>query len=141
MKTLAVIGFILTTLIVGFSCQSNQKSGKNTSDLVGAYEYTGNLEGMALSDESHFAFTYKRKSGKPDSLLTVEEKYNAIQANAGTWTLKDSIVTLTITFSKDPKMVGTVHRFVYNNIGNKHTYRIIDKNGKTIREGFAIKIK
>lgn len=141
MKTLIIICFGIIVLIAYNSCQSNQGSEKRTSDIIGAYAYTGNLEGIALYDESHFSFTFRTKMNKPDSVLTCEERYNSLQANAGTWTIKDSIVTLTCTFHKDPRMIGTVHRFVYKNIGNEHHYRLIDQEGKTISQGTAIKIK
>lgn len=141
MKTLKIICFAIIAIIAGSSCQSNQESNKSASDIIGAYEYTGNLEGIALYDESHFAFTFRTKTNKPDSAMTCEERFNSIESNAGTWTVKDSIVTLTITFHKDPKMIGTIQRFVYKNIGNEHNYRLIDQNGRTIGKGTAIKIK
>lgn len=140
MKTLKIIGFGIITLVIAYSCQSNQKFDKRTSDIIGAYQYTGNLEGVALYDENHFAFTFRTKTNKPDSALTIEEKYNSLESSAGTWTAKDSVVTLTMTFHKNPKMIGTIHRFVYKNNGNEHNYRLIDQNGKTIGEGSARRI-
>lgn len=140
MKKLKIIALAIIALAVAYSCKNVQKSDKVTSDIVGAYEYTGDLEGFALYDESHFAFTFRTRPDKPDSLLTVEEKYNSLESTAGTWTAQDSVVTLTVTFHKDPQMIGSVHRFVYKNSGNEHNFRLIDQDGNTVGTGSAKKI-
>jgi hypothetical protein len=141
MKTIKIIGMCVYALAILYSCQSNQDSGKKASDIIGAFKYTGNLEGIALYNEDHFTFTFRNKIDKPDSLLTYEEKYNSLYSCAGTWKLKDSIVTCTFTFDKDPKVIGTSLRFLYDIKGDLFNYRVIDEEGKVVSNGSAIKIQ
>ena len=50
-------------------------------------------------------------------------------------------VTLTLTFHKDPKMIGTIHRLVNKNMENGHNCGLIDPTGNTKGQGSAIIIK
>ncbi len=141
MKAFKLIGFSVITLIIICSFQSNQKSVKQASELIGTYEYTGNLVGYCIMNENNFTWACRAKLNKPDSLLTLQERYNALNSAAGLWTVKDSIVTCTFKYHTNPKLVGTSFRYVYNLKGNKCTYRIIDKDGKTTGTGSSIKIQ
>jgi hypothetical protein len=117
----------------------------DTPSLVGTWEYTGNIAGMAILNEKDFMFiaTFKPDSAFSDSLTADEivDRYNTMNVIAGTHTIGDSIVTCTNRFHKDPNEAGKSWRWRYAVNGDDIHWEVIDDNGDVTGEGNAKRVR
>jgi hypothetical protein len=67
-----------------------------------------------------------------DSLNTGENIPKQILVEAGTWTMQDSIITLTFLFHSNPEMIGTTARVTRTVNGNNVDNYILGTNGDVI---------
>ena len=131
--------YALITIMSVSSCDQNMDREENVANIIGTWEYTGNRSGMAIFDDKNFIFF---TMSKPDSLfgdsLTLDElrdRYNSINTTAGTYVIRDSLVTCTIKYAKTPNIRGNTFRWTYTLVGDSLHFKILDENGKVRNEG------
>jgi hypothetical protein len=138
--------FFLTAVVLSItfsSCQQNKKPSTEQSDVVGVYQYTGNLEGMSIWTDKYFVAAAKNKNepSEVDSTDFYKHAYQSLVMEAGTWTQEDSIVTCTYLFAKNPSLVGKTFRFTYNSEGDNFSYHVLNENNERIGGGSTIRLK
>ena len=110
-------------ILVAFSsCKETTELQDMRSEIIGAYRYTGDLNGLIIVSEKHFLAVPKMENEieSDDSLNTAENKPKQIFVESGTWSLQDSIITYTRQYHTNPKLIGTKVRVkhVANNYDN-----------------------
>ena len=137
-----LIGLYLASLAIVFQSSCNSRTAENEnvgSPIVGTWEYTGDVHGMAIWTENNFIFF---ASFKPDSLFKdslnsegMLDRYKTMAVLAGTYTIQDSIVTCTNKYAKNPQSVGDTWRWQYSVSGDELHWKVMDDNGKVTGEG------
>jgi len=130
-------------ILVAFSsCEETTELSDKQNEVIGTYRYIGNHNGMAIFSEKHFISVpnMETESAMVDSLNTGENIPNQILVGAGTWSMQDSIITLTLSFHSNPAKTGTSIRFKHIINGNKVYHYILGKNGKVIGKVSLIKL-
>ena len=124
------------------SCKETSELSDKQDEIIGAYRYTGNYNGMAILSEKHFIFVPKMDtvSAMVDSLNTGENVPNQIIVEAGTWSLQDSIVTLTFLYHSNPAKIGTSTRIARSINGNNVDNYVLGKNDEILRKVSIIKL-
>ena len=130
-------------LLAFVSCKETTGSKDVQNEIIGTYQYTGNLDGIAITAEDYFIFAVNMGTGSAmaDSLNTGKNITNQFMVEAGTWSMQDSIVTCTILYDSNPAMVGTSFRYTYTLNGNNFTYNVLGDNGEITYRGSGIKLK
>lgn len=135
--------FIPAIILLAFSsCKETSDVSDKQNELIGAYQYTGKQNGMAIISEKYFLFVpyMDTVSAKLDSLNTGENMPKQISVEAGTWSIQDSIVTFTFLYHSNPARIGTSIRVTYAIDGNNYTHNILGANGEVIGRGSTIKL-
>lgn len=146
MKNLIGLYFASLTLVFLFSCNpTTMKNEKEVPPIIGTWEYTGNVRGLAIVTENNFIFfaTFKPDSLFSDSLNAEEilDRYNTMNVLVGTNIIEDSLVTCTNKYSKDPNFVGATWKYTYSVSGDSLHWKVIDDNGKVTNEGDSKRVK
>ncbi len=123
-------------LLAFSSCKETSELSDKNEDVIGAYQYTGNKNGMAILSEKHFIFVpyMDTVSTMVDSLNTGENIPKQILVEAGTWSMQDSIITLTFLYHSNPAKIGTTTRVTRTINGNNVDNYILGKNGEILDE-------
>lgn len=130
-------------ILVAFtSCMEKTELSDKENEILGAYQYTGNRDGMAIIAKNYFIFvgSMNTESAMDDSLDTAENIQNEFSVEAGKWSLQDSIVTCTSLYNSNPASVGTSFRWTYDIDGDNYTFNVLGDNGEVIGRGSAIKL-
>lgn len=146
MKTLNgfCVGALVSVLL--FSCNpTGMKEEKTVPQIVGTWEYTGDLSGLAIVTEHDFIFFNTLKSDSvPGASLddkAMLARYKAMSVVAGTNVINDTLVTCTNKYNKNPDGVGVVWRYTYSVNGDNLHWKILDDNGKVTSEGDCKRVK
>jgi hypothetical protein len=134
---------IAAIILVAFSsCNETTELSDMQNQIIGAYRYTGNNNGMGIYSEKHFIFVPKMETEVEmlDSSNTSENKTKQIIVEAGTWTLQDTIITNTFTYHSNPAKIGTSMQVALSFNGNDVVYYVLGKDNEVIRKGSAIKL-
>jgi hypothetical protein len=60
--------------------------------------------------------------------------------DAGTFSIKDGVVTAKRAFASDTRLVGKSYRWTYTMKGDTAAYRVIDLEGKELASGRAVRL-
>ena len=134
---------IAAILLVAFSsCKETTELSDYQNEIIGAYQYTGSHNGMAIISEKHFIFVpyMETEFEMVDSLNSGKNIPNQIIVETGTWSLQDSIITYTFLYHSNPAKIGTSIRVKHIASGNNVDAYILGKNDEVIRKATAIKL-
>jgi hypothetical protein len=145
MKNLSIIYFAAVSILFLNACNTGTKSEKATPSVLGTWEYTGNLEGMAIVNEKEFIFmaSYKPASSFGDSLTDASklDRFNNLIIAAGTHSIQDSVVTCTNKYHINPNLVGVTWKWTYSLKEDELHWKVLDENGKVTNEGDSKRMK
>lgn len=145
MKKLSIFCFATVSILYLNACNTGTKSEKTIPAVVGTWEYTGNLEGMAIVNEKEFIFMASSKPVSPssDSLTDASklDRYNDLIVVAGTHNIQDSVVTCTNKYHINPNLVGVTWKWTYSLKGDDLHWKALDDNGKVTDEGDCKRLK
>jgi hypothetical protein len=130
-------------ILVAFAaCTETTELSEKQNEIIGAYQFTGNNNGMAIFSENNFLIVsnLETESATVDSLNTGMNLPKQIVIEAGTWSLQDSIFTNTYSYHSNPAKIGTYTRFKITTVGNKRDTYILGKNDEVIGIVTAIKL-
>ncbi len=103
---------------------------QRANGIEGTYEFLPPLKGQASMRNGRFNFVFGSADGK-----------QPLKGQAGTYVVKDDIVTNTYTYSTDPKEVGQSFSWkVKSWSGDTATYTIMNDKGEPLREGRSLRI-
>jgi len=91
MKNYLII--VPVAILMSFSsCQVEEEETKEQNEIIGVYQYTGNMEGVSVMTEKHFVFFARSIiESLPYDSLDIQTKYKSLTIHAGKWTIQDSI--------------------------------------------------
>ena len=131
--------FAVLISILLLSCDRTTHETKNVSPVVGTWEYTGNVAGMAVFNENDFIIfaSFKPDSLFSDSLVSSEivDRYNSMVTIAGTHVIQDSIVTCTTKYHNQPNRKGEIWRWQFAVNGDDLVWKVLSKDGKVRSTG------
>ena len=124
------------------SCKETTELSDYQNELIGAYRYTGNHNGMIIISKEYFLMVpnMETESAMVDSLNTGENVSKQIYFGAGTWSVQDSIVTCTFQNHSNPASIGSTIRFTRTINGNNVDHYVLGKNDEVIGRGSSIKL-
>lgn len=136
---------ILVIILVTFSaCKEAIEVSNYHDEILGAYRYTGNYNGMAILSDKHFLFVPNMKTDTTltDSLTTAKKIRNLAFVESGTWTMQDSIITYTFQFHSNPSKIGTSVRVkhIANSENDTVVGQILGENDEVIYSAKLIKL-
>ena len=145
MKKLIIFCVEVALLFFLSACNTSTTSEKSIPTIVGTWEYTGDMEGMAILTEKEFIFIGSSKAGSPssDSLTDAAklERFNNLIVAGGTHNIQDSLVTCLTKYNINPNYIGQTWKWTYSLTGDDLHWKTIDDTGKVINEGDCKRMK
>lgn len=141
MKNYLII--VPVAILMSFSsCQVVEEETKEQNEIIGVYQYTGNMEGVSVMTEKHFVFFARSIiESLPYDSLDIQTKYKSLTIHAGKWTIQDSIITCNILFDKNPAAIGTSFRFKYKTEGDKFISYVLGSNDEVVGTATNIRLE
>jgi hypothetical protein len=106
------------------------------SPIDGVWQYINpGMQGQSFIFEGRYVhFTAPSPASASDTAA-------AYTVDAGTFSIKDGIVTAKRTFASDTRLVGQAYRWTSTMKGDTAAYRVIDMEGKELSSGRAVRLR
>lgn len=133
----------IALLVAAFSQSSSRVQARSQLDGIWEYMVPG-VRGQSVFVNGHFVHFWQRADttlpAGPLSDSTRAAFFNSLLLIAGKFTLKDTIVTATIEYSKNPRGVGSVLRWTFSIHGDTIDYRVRNDSGRVTSSGRARRV-